>query len=61
VKTQALAALDFRELIRPGDQVMWGQAAEPVALIDALMSQRAAIGAFISAAAWGRPRSCVLM
>jgi acyl-CoA hydrolase len=33
--------------VRPGDQVLWGQAAaEPATLIDALLQQRAAIGAF---------------
>jgi acyl-CoA hydrolase len=47
LKTLGLGSLDFRDLIRPGDQVMWGQAAaEPAALIDALVRQRADIGAF---------------
>jgi acyl-CoA hydrolase len=43
----ALGSLDFPDVIRPGDQVMWGQAAaEPAVLIDALLRQRADIGAF---------------
>jgi acyl-CoA hydrolase len=47
LKTVALGALDFPAVVRPGDQLMWGQAAaEPAALIDALLRQRAAIGAF---------------
>jgi acyl-CoA hydrolase len=47
LKTVALGSLDFPDVIRPGDQLMWGQAAaEPAALIDALLRQRAAIGAF---------------
>jgi acyl-CoA hydrolase len=47
VKTLGLGSLDFRDLIRPGDQLMWGQAAaEPAALIEALVRQRADIGAF---------------
>jgi acyl-CoA hydrolase len=47
LKTLGLSSLDFREFIRPGDQLMWGQAAaEPAALIDALLLQRADIGAF---------------
>jgi acyl-CoA hydrolase len=47
LKTVALGSLDFPDFIRPGDQLMWGQAAaEPAALIDALLRQRAAIGPF---------------
>jgi acyl-CoA hydrolase len=47
VKTLRLGSLDFRDIIRPGDQLMWGQAAaEPAALIDALVRQRADIGSF---------------
>jgi acyl-CoA hydrolase len=47
VKTLALGSLDFRGLIRPGDQVIWGQAAaEPAALIDVLIGQRADVDAF---------------
>jgi acyl-CoA hydrolase len=47
LKTLELDSLDFRDFVRPGDQLMWGQAAaEPAALIDALVRQRAAIGAF---------------
>jgi acyl-CoA hydrolase len=47
MKTLGLGSLDFRDLIRPGDQLMWGQAAaEPAALIDVLIRQRADVGAF---------------
>jgi acyl-CoA hydrolase len=47
VKPLRLGSLDFRDIIRPGDQLMWGQAAaEPAALIDALVRQRADIGSF---------------
>ena len=47
MKTLELGSLDFRDFVRPGDQLMWGQAAaEPAALIDALVRQRADIGAF---------------
>ena len=38
---------DFREFVRPGDMVAWGQASgEPLSLTEALMAQRAAIGPF---------------
>ncbi|CAM3609119.1 acetyl-CoA hydrolase/transferase family protein [Smaragdicoccus niigatensis] len=37
--------IDFSELIRPGDFVVWGQAcAEPVPLVEQLLSQRAELG-----------------
>ncbi|MCP1626019.1 acetyl-CoA hydrolase/transferase family protein [Pseudomonas nitroreducens] len=40
-------SLDLRELIRPGDTVLWGQAnAEPLPLTESLMAQRARIGRF---------------
>jgi acetyl-CoA hydrolase len=43
----SLASLDFARYVRPGDTVMWGQAcAEPRALTEALMEQRARIGRF---------------
>lgn len=39
--------LRLESIVRPGDRVMWGQAAaEPVALTAALMASRAAIGRF---------------
>ena len=42
-----IRALDFAKIVRPGDTVCWGQAAaEPLALTQALIAQRAAIGAF---------------
>ncbi len=42
-----LADLDFSALVQAGDRIMWGQAgAEPVALTQALMAQRAVIGGF---------------
>lgn len=38
-------ALDLRGLIRPGDQVVWGQACgEPQTLVEALLAQRAELG-----------------
>ncbi|MFE9322352.1 acetyl-CoA hydrolase/transferase family protein [Nocardia sp. NPDC052278] len=37
--------LDFRDLIRPGDFVVWGQScAEPATLTEGLLEQRAALG-----------------
>ena len=37
--------IDFREVIRPGDFVVWGQAcAEPVTLVEQLLDQRAELG-----------------
>lgn len=43
----SLDAIDWPELIAPGDLVVWGQAsAEPTSLTVALMAQRAAIGGF---------------
>lgn len=40
-------ALNFADIVRPGDTVCWGQAAaEPLALTAALLAQRAAIGSF---------------
>jgi len=42
-----IRALNFADIVRPGDSVCWGQAAaEPLALTQALLAQRAAIGAF---------------
>lgn len=42
-----LSALDWPHLVRPGDLVVWGQAAaEPTALTSSLMASTAAIGAF---------------
>jgi acyl-CoA hydrolase len=42
-----LNALDLGAIVRPGDNVMWGQAnAEPLPLTQALMAQRHAIGNF---------------
>ncbi len=39
------AALDLREFVRPGDQIIWGEAAgEPQTLTEALVAQRAALG-----------------
>lgn len=39
------ANVDFAELVRPGDAVVWGQAgAEPLPLIEALVAQRHRIG-----------------
>lgn len=36
---------DLRGLIRPGDQILWGQVAgEPPSLVEALVAQRAALG-----------------
>lgn len=41
----AAAELDLAGLIRPGDRIMWGQgSAEPLALIEALIAQRARLG-----------------
>ena len=46
-KELRLDALDFAAIVRPGDNVMWGQAdAEPVPLTQALLAQRHAIGNF---------------
>jgi acyl-CoA hydrolase len=37
--------VDLRSVIRPGDAIIWGQAcAEPQTLVEALVSQRAALG-----------------
>lgn len=39
------ANLDLREVLRPGDGILWGQAsAEPQTLTEALVAQRAALG-----------------
>jgi acyl-CoA hydrolase len=47
MKTLGVDALDFRRILRPGDQLMWGQAAaEPATLVDELLRQRADIGRF---------------
>ncbi len=41
------AAPDLAGLIRPGDQVLWGQVtAEPPTLVDAMVAQREALGPF---------------
>lgn len=46
-KVLELDTLDLGAIIRPGDNVMWGQAdAEPLPLTRALMAQRHAIGQF---------------
>jgi acetyl-CoA hydrolase len=46
-KILELDALDLGAIVRPGDQLMWGQAdAEPLPLTRALMAQRHAIGDF---------------
>ena len=38
-------AIDLREWVRPGDQIVWGQAcAEPLTLTETLVSQRADLG-----------------
>lgn len=40
-------SIDFSSIVRPGDNVMWGQAnAEPVPLTQALIAQRRQIGRF---------------
>jgi acyl-CoA hydrolase len=40
-------SLDFRDIVRPGDMVVWGQAAaEPSALTQRLLAQRSALGSF---------------
>jgi len=45
--TIELSRLNFRDFVRPGDMVAWGQASgEPLSLTEALMAQRAAIGPF---------------
>lgn len=45
--TIELSALDFRDWVKPGDMVVWGQASgEPLALTAALMAQRHSIGRF---------------
>src|SRR3546814_9583810 len=37
--------LDLRNIVRPGDTIIWGQAcAEPLTLTEALMAQRADLG-----------------
>ncbi|MBN9563895.1 MAG: acetyl-CoA hydrolase/transferase family protein [Alphaproteobacteria bacterium] len=37
--------LDLREFVRPGDQIIWGEAAgEPLTLTEALVAQRAGLG-----------------
>ncbi|WCP15961.1 Butyryl-CoA:acetate CoA-transferase (plasmid) [Sphingobium sp. AntQ-1] len=42
-----LDAIDWAQLIRPGDLVVWGQAsAEPVMLAESLLAQRGSIGGF---------------
>ncbi|MGO4840243.1 4-hydroxybutyrate CoA-transferase, partial [Rhizobiaceae sp. 2RAB30] len=42
-----MADIDFTEIVRPGDTVMWSQGvAEPAGLIRRLMAQRHAIGPF---------------
>lgn len=39
------AELDFRQIVRDDDQILWGQACgEPLTLTEALVAQRAAIG-----------------
>ena len=39
------ASLDLRQIVRHGDQILWGQACgEPLTLTEALVAQRAAIG-----------------
>jgi len=51
--------LDFSELIRPGDTVLWGQAnAEPLPLTQALMAQRARIGRFRVMLGIANSRTC---
>ncbi len=43
--TNPLEALDFAQIVRPGDTVTWGQAsAEPLPLTRALIAQRRAVG-----------------
>ncbi|MGH6981441.1 MAG: acetyl-CoA hydrolase/transferase family protein [Stellaceae bacterium] len=45
--TIELSRLNFRDFVRPGDMVAWGQASgEPLSLTETLMAQRAAIGPF---------------
>jgi acyl-CoA hydrolase len=45
--TIELDRLNFREFVRPGDMVVWGQGcAEPLSLTERLMAQRRAIGPF---------------
>jgi acetyl-CoA hydrolase len=40
-------SIDFRDWLRPGDMVAWGQASgEPLSLTAALMAQRHAVGPF---------------
>jgi acyl-CoA hydrolase len=47
MKVLELEALEFAACVKPGDRIAWGQAgAEPLALTQALMAQRAAIGRF---------------
>ena len=47
IKIVTREALDLAEHIRPGDVITWGQAtAEPLALIEQLVAQRASIGKF---------------
>jgi acyl-CoA hydrolase len=41
----AAADLDLKSIVRPGDQIVWGQAAgEPLTLTEALVAQRAGLG-----------------
>lgn len=45
--TIELSGLNFRDWVKPGDMVAWGQAGgEPLALTEALMAQRRTIGRF---------------
>jgi acyl-CoA hydrolase len=47
MKRVELSALDFCEIVRPGDTVLWGQnCGEPVSLCEALLAQRHSIGRF---------------
>lgn len=44
-RTVDAANLELAEIVRPGDGLIWGQAcAEPLALVEALVAQRAALG-----------------
>lgn len=45
--TEDVGSLDFAQIVRPGDTVMWSQgAAEPLSLIERLLEQRHRIGPF---------------
>lgn len=45
MKRVEASALDLSEIIRPGDQIIWGQACgEPQTLTEALVAQRAVLG-----------------